>query len=61
MTMCWRTPASAPLAQGWPTASDADNVYITLAAREKNRAVSIHARGEGDVDCAGSSWRAPIK
>ena len=31
------------------TASDADNVYITLAAREKNRAISIHARGEGDV------------
>jgi voltage-gated potassium channel len=31
------------------TASDADNVYITLAAREKNRALSIHARGEGDV------------
>jgi voltage-gated potassium channel len=27
------------------TASDADNVYITLAAREKNRAISIHARG----------------
>jgi voltage-gated potassium channel len=31
------------------TASDADNVYITLAAREKNGAISIHARGEGDV------------
>jgi voltage-gated potassium channel len=31
------------------TASDADNVYITLAAREKNRAISIHARGEGEV------------
>ena len=31
------------------TASDADNVYVTLAAREKNRALSIHARGEGDV------------
>ncbi len=31
------------------TASDADNVYITLAAREKNRTISIHARGEGDV------------
>jgi voltage-gated potassium channel len=31
------------------TASDADNVYITLAAREKNRSISIHARGEGDV------------
>jgi voltage-gated potassium channel len=31
------------------TASDADNVYITLAAREKNRGISIHARGEGEV------------
>ncbi len=31
------------------TASDADNVYITLAAREKNRNISIHARGEGEV------------
>jgi len=31
------------------TASDADNVYITLAAREKNRAITIHARGEGEV------------
>ena len=31
------------------TASDAINVYITLAAREKNRNLSIHARGEGDV------------
>ena len=31
------------------TASDADNVYITLAAREKNRAISIHARGESEV------------
>lgn len=31
------------------TASDAVNVYITLAAREKNRNLSIHARGEGDV------------
>jgi len=31
------------------TASDADNVYITLAAREKNPAISIHARGEGEV------------
>ncbi len=31
------------------TASDADNVYITLAAREKNRTISIHARGEAEV------------
>src|SRR6185437_2876000 len=31
------------------TASDADNVYITLAAREKNAGISIHARGEGEV------------
>jgi voltage-gated potassium channel len=31
------------------TASDADNVYITLAAREKNPKLSIHARGEGEV------------
>jgi voltage-gated potassium channel len=31
------------------TASDADNVYITLSAREKNRTLSIHARGEGEV------------
>src|ERR1700733_2131420 len=30
------------------TASDADNVYITLSAREKNPKISIHARGEGD-------------
>ncbi|HVN29000.1 MAG TPA: potassium channel protein [Candidatus Binataceae bacterium] len=31
------------------TASDADNVYITLSAREKNPRLSIHARGEGEV------------
>ena len=31
------------------TASDADNVYITLSAREKNPTLTIHARGEGDV------------
>lgn len=28
------------------TGSDADNVYITLSAREKNPALRIHARGE---------------
>ncbi len=30
------------------TASDADNVYITLSAREKNPAIRIHARGESE-------------
>jgi len=30
------------------TDSDADNVYITLSAREKNPSVRIHARGESD-------------
>lgn len=30
------------------TASDADNVYITLSAREKNPRVQIHARGESE-------------
>jgi voltage-gated potassium channel len=30
------------------TASDADNVYITLSAREKNPSIAIHARGESD-------------
>ncbi len=30
------------------TGSDADNVYITLSAREKNPAVRIHARGESE-------------
>ncbi|HUY20665.1 MAG TPA: potassium channel protein [Candidatus Binataceae bacterium] len=28
--------------------SDADNVYVTLAAREKNATLSIHARGESE-------------
>lgn len=31
------------------TGSDADNVYITLSAREKNPKISIHARGESDT------------
>jgi voltage-gated potassium channel len=31
------------------TGSDADNVYITLAAREKNSTLSIHARGESEA------------
>ena len=31
------------------TASDADNVYITLSAREKNPSVQIHARGESEA------------
>jgi voltage-gated potassium channel len=31
------------------TGSDADNVYITLSAREKNRSLSIHARGESEA------------
>ncbi len=30
------------------TGSDADNVYITLSAREKNRSLAIHARGESE-------------
>lgn len=30
------------------TSSDADNVYITLAAREQNPALEIHARGESE-------------
>ena len=30
------------------TASDADNVFITLSAREKNPTIRIHARGESD-------------
>lgn len=31
------------------TASDPDNVFITLSAREKNPGVRIHARGESDA------------
>jgi voltage-gated potassium channel len=31
------------------TASDADNVYITLSAREKNPSIKIHARGESEA------------
>lgn len=31
------------------TGSDADNVYITLAAREKNPTLKIHARGETEA------------
>ena len=31
------------------TGSDADNVYITLSAREKNRKLTIHARGESEA------------
>ncbi len=31
------------------TASDADNVYITLSAREKNPSIRIHARGESET------------
>jgi len=30
------------------TGSDADNVYITLSAREKNQKIGIHARAESD-------------
>jgi voltage-gated potassium channel len=30
------------------TASDADNVYITLSAREKNPGIRIHVRGESE-------------
>jgi voltage-gated potassium channel len=31
------------------TASDADNVYVTLSAREKNPVIRIHARGESEA------------
>ena len=31
------------------TGSDADNVYITLSAREKNPTIKIHARGETEA------------
>ena len=31
------------------TASDADNVYVTLSAREKNPSIRIHARGESEA------------
>lgn len=31
------------------TPSDADNLFITLSAREKNPQISIHARGEGEA------------
>ncbi len=31
------------------TASDADNVFITLSAREANPRIGIHARGESDA------------
>ena len=31
------------------TGSDADNVYITLSAREKNPPIKIHARGETEA------------
>ena len=31
------------------TDSDADNVYITLSAREKNPGIAIHARGESET------------
>jgi voltage-gated potassium channel len=31
------------------TGSDADNVYITLSAREKNPRLGIHARGESEA------------
>lgn len=31
------------------TDSDADNVYITLSAREKNPGITIHARGESET------------
>ena len=31
------------------TASDADNVFITLSAREKNAHIRIHARGESEA------------
>ncbi len=31
------------------TGSDADNVYITLSAREQNPTLRIHARGESDA------------
>jgi voltage-gated potassium channel len=31
------------------TDSDADNVYITLSAREKNPCIAIHARGESET------------
>ncbi|MGH7924818.1 MAG: potassium channel family protein, partial [Candidatus Binatus sp.] len=31
------------------TGSDADNVYITLSAREKNPKILIHARGDSDA------------
>ena len=31
------------------TGSDADNVYITLSAREKNPIIKIHARGETEA------------
>ncbi len=31
------------------TASDADNVYVTLSAREKNPSIKIHARGESEA------------
>jgi voltage-gated potassium channel len=31
------------------TASDPDNVYVTLSAREKNPSITIHARGESEA------------
>ncbi|MBW2281358.1 MAG: potassium channel protein [Deltaproteobacteria bacterium] len=31
------------------TASDADNLFMTLSAREKNPDIRIHARGEGEA------------
>jgi voltage-gated potassium channel len=31
------------------TSSDADNMFVTLTARELNPAIEIHARGEGEV------------
>ena len=31
------------------TASDADNVYITLSARAMNPKIAIHARGESEA------------
>jgi voltage-gated potassium channel len=31
------------------TASDPDNVYVTLSAREKNPSITIHSRGESEA------------
>jgi voltage-gated potassium channel len=39
------------------TASDADNVYVTLSARAMNPQIRIHARGESEADNRAQAWR----